>query len=83
MPADAEGRSGSDGVDYKAWAAKVVRMEIQKGGWRLADLLQKALDPSAAKSPAAPVSTPTLTSGVILAPTPAPAGKMPAPAPAH
>ena len=80
---DAEGRNGSDGVDYKAWAAKVVRMEIQKGGWRLADLLQKALDPAAAKSPAAPVSTPTLTSGAILAPKLAPAGKKPAPAPAH
>ncbi len=28
---------------YASWSANVVRREIHKGGWRLADLLQKAL----------------------------------------
>jgi hypothetical protein len=32
-----------DQISYRAWAANVVRKELHKAGWRLADLLQKTL----------------------------------------
>ena len=32
-----------DHISYRAWAANVVREELHKAGWRLADLLEKAL----------------------------------------
>jgi hypothetical protein len=30
-------------MNYRAWAAGVVRQELHKAGWRLADLLEKIL----------------------------------------
>jgi hypothetical protein len=39
----AEEQPAPDHVPYEEWAAKVVRDELHKAGWRLADLLQKAL----------------------------------------
>lgn len=36
-------KPASDGVAYRDWSARVVRDELQKAGWRLADLLQKTL----------------------------------------
>jgi hypothetical protein len=30
-------------TNYRAWATDVVRLELRKAGWRLADLLQKLL----------------------------------------
>lgn len=30
-------------TNYRAWATDVVRQELHKAGWRLADLLQKIL----------------------------------------
>ena len=49
----AEGRAGErqpppDGVPYRDWAARVVRGELHRAGWRLADLLEKTLGPGAA-----------------------------------
>jgi hypothetical protein len=32
-----------DQMSYRAWAANVVREELHKAGWRLADLLEKTL----------------------------------------
>jgi len=32
-----------DGVSYRDWSARVVREQLPKAGWRLADVLQKAL----------------------------------------
>jgi hypothetical protein len=32
-----------DQISYRAWAANVVREELHKAGWRLADLLEKTL----------------------------------------
>jgi hypothetical protein len=32
-----------DQISYRAWAANIVREELHKAGWRLADLLQKIL----------------------------------------
>ncbi len=39
----AEEKPAPDHVSYDAWSAKVVREELHKAGWRLADLLEKAL----------------------------------------
>jgi hypothetical protein len=38
-----EKKHGSGGQFYAVWAAEVVRKEIQKGGWRLAALLEAVL----------------------------------------
>jgi hypothetical protein len=32
-----------DQINYRAWAANIVREELHKAGWRLADLLEKTL----------------------------------------
>lgn len=37
-------RRGVSGTLYRAWATDVVRDELQKAGWRLADLLEKILN---------------------------------------
>ncbi len=39
----ADEKKSTDGVSYHDWAAKVVRAELPKAGWRLADLLEKTL----------------------------------------
>ena len=36
-------KAAADGVPYHEWAARVTREELHKAGWRLADLLEKAL----------------------------------------
>ena len=36
-------KAGSGPLAYRAWASDVVRDELHKAGWRLADLLEKAL----------------------------------------
>jgi hypothetical protein len=41
--AEAEERAMPDGVAYRDWSARVVRQELHKAGWRLADLLEKAV----------------------------------------
>lgn len=51
---DAEEKPASDAKSYKDWAAAVVRDELHKAGWRLADLLTQALAPQPA-----PTSSPT------------------------
>ena len=40
----AEEKKTADGIPYHDWAAAVVREQLHKAGWRLADLLQKALE---------------------------------------
>ena len=39
----AEEKPMPDHIAYRAWATNVVREELHKAGWRLADLLEKAL----------------------------------------
>ncbi len=39
-------------MNYRAWSTAVVREEIHKAGWRLADLLEQALKPDPAAKPA-------------------------------
>jgi hypothetical protein len=36
-------KSAPDQTLYRAWATGIVRDELHKAGWRLADLLQKIL----------------------------------------
>ncbi|MGI8819811.1 MAG: S1/P1 nuclease [Chthoniobacterales bacterium] len=39
----AKEKKAPDGLSYEEWAAKVVRAELQRAGWRLAELLEQAL----------------------------------------
>jgi len=39
----ADEKKSTDGVSYYDWSAHVVRCELHKAGWRLADLLEQAL----------------------------------------
>ncbi len=66
MAGDARENPPPDGVPYADWAAKIVREEIHKAGWRLADLLTQAVE-----------STPINSSTKIAPPEPiaAPPGK--------
>jgi hypothetical protein len=39
----ADEKKSADGVSYYDWSSRVVREELHKAGWRLADLLEQAL----------------------------------------
>jgi hypothetical protein len=39
----AQEKLNTDGVGYRNWAKNIVREELHKAGWRLADLLEKAI----------------------------------------
>jgi len=43
MAGDAREKHSSDHVDYADWTAHIVRDELHKAGWRLADLLAQAV----------------------------------------
>ena len=45
---EAEEKSQSDHISYRTWATGVVREELHKAGWRLADLLEKTLTSTSA-----------------------------------
>ena len=47
-------RSAPFHVAYADWAAKIVREELHKAGWRLGDLLKQALTSTTASAPSAP-----------------------------
>ena len=72
----AEGKNAPDGVAYADWAAKIVREELHKAGWRLADLLSQALTSTTTIATSVPVSTPiapkaSATEPIAVAPAPA------------
>jgi hypothetical protein len=48
---DADEKPEPDHVTYRVWATNVVREELHKAGWRLADLLERALTPEKAAAP--------------------------------
>jgi S1/P1 Nuclease len=48
---DVEEKPGSPPGEYRKWATEVVREELHKAGWRLADLLEKSLAEMPAASP--------------------------------
>ena len=76
MAGDAREKNAPDHIGYADWSAKIVREELHKAGWRLADLLQQTLTSTSTVAATAPIPpepmpaqpmfpTPTVT----LAPT--------------
>jgi hypothetical protein len=53
MAGDAREKNVRDNVGYADWSAKIVREELHKAGWRLADLLQQALTSTSMVAPSA------------------------------
>jgi hypothetical protein len=47
----AQEKNAPDHVAYADWSAKIVREELHKAGWRLADLLKQALTSTSAATP--------------------------------
>jgi hypothetical protein len=56
MAGDAREKTTPDHVGYADWSAKIVRDELHKAGWRLADLLTQAV--TSTSSNPAPATTP-------------------------
>ncbi len=89
MAGDARENPPPDGVPYADWAAKIVRDELQKAGWRLADLLAQAVEAtpinsSTAVAPAETIVAPPGNNGATSAPTPAqPVSTAPLPSPSN
>lgn len=54
MAGDAREKNAPDHLGYAEWSSKIVRDELHKAGWRLADLLQQAL-----------TSTPTTSAALV------------------
>ena len=57
-----------DRLSYRTWSTAVVRAELPKAGWRLADLLDKAL---AANEPSVVATAPAPAVSATVAPRPA------------
>jgi len=55
MAGDAREKNAPDHIGYADWSAKIVREELHKAGWRLADLLQQALTSTSTSATAAPI----------------------------
>jgi hypothetical protein len=64
-------------LHYKDWAAKIVRQELHKAGWRLADLLTQSLKPA---PPATPSTSALPSMSASLPPSPSPS-ESPSPSP--
>ncbi|HXP35964.1 MAG TPA: S1/P1 nuclease [Chthoniobacterales bacterium] len=62
MAGDAREKNVRDNVGYADWSAKIVREELHKAGWRLADLLTEAVTSTSTTS-AAPVVSESVQSG--------------------
>lgn len=60
-----------DHVLYRKWASDVVRMELQKAGWRLADLLEKSLKSNPAAEKISPAPHPSVRPILNSSPSPA------------
>lgn len=73
----------TDGLSYRDWSARVVRTDLQKGGWRLAYLLQQSLGNISASAPAAaaPLTSPGATAAPSVSPTLTPKPVTPTPTP--
>ena len=72
MAGDVREKNTPDRVGYADWAAKTVRDELQKAGWRLADLLTQAVDATPMNSSEQPVATPTKNIETVSTPIPVP-----------
>jgi len=54
MAGDAREKNAPDHVGYADWSAKIVREELHKAGWRLADLLSQIVTSTSSISPPTP-----------------------------
>lgn len=54
MAGDAREKNAPDHAAYADWSTRIVRDELHKAGWRLADLLQQALISTSTGAPPAP-----------------------------
>lgn len=73
----ADEKPAADHVSYREWSSKVVRNELHKAGWRLADLLEKSV--TSTSSISATTTAPTATPDNSPAPTPPPVSPPPTP----
>ena len=46
-----------DGVSYHDWSARIVRDELHRAGWRLADLMEKSVMTGPTENVPAPVTS--------------------------
>jgi hypothetical protein len=67
---EAQEKASPDQISYRVWAAAVVREELHKAGWRLADLLQKSLASASVNVTAPPVASEPVAAQSPLAATP-------------
>jgi hypothetical protein len=80
---DAQEKPAPDRVAYHEWAGKMVREQLQRAGWRLADLLEKSVtSTSTSVIPAQALPAPTAAITPIVA-QPVSPPITPAPAVAH
>jgi hypothetical protein len=65
MVADGEvvERAMPDGISYSKWSARAVLEEMQKAGWRLADLLEKTIGAATTVTPPPGSPTPAVLQG--------------------
>ena len=76
-----------DHVPYRVWAAMIVRAELHKAGWRLADLLEKAVTSGSDQSATVPPPVPSASASVspnpdiLSAPSPTPEANAPSSSP--
>jgi hypothetical protein len=56
-----------DHLSYRAWSAMIVRAELHKAGWRLADLLEKAVTPGNNQGATLPSPVPTASASAVPA----------------
>jgi hypothetical protein len=72
---DAQEKPAPDRVAYHEWAGKIVREQLQRAGWRLADLLEKTVTSTTTSVIPAPAATAATTSTIAqpVSPTITPA----------
>ena len=63
-------KTGNDRVGYADWVTGIVREELQKAGWRLADLLSQATTSTTSSDSLAAVATPVPTPSPTVKPSP-------------
>jgi hypothetical protein len=63
----AQEKNAPDRVAYADWAAKIVREELHKAGWRLADLLSQALTSTSVSAAAVPIAPKPIPAAPVIA----------------
>ena len=69
MAGDAREKNAPDHVGYADWAAQIVRDQLHKAGWRLADLLTQAVTSRSSVREAQPISTEPSKPELTIVPT--------------